>query len=112
VRSGRRAHDPSFGSVAAGPPGRVIPPDASVARSGNDQSRRDGLRRATTACPSPRENFGEHVGRARIAPSGARIYVGAHSLTDLDRRQAHGTVVVGWVGEVWNCAETDSTNTA
>ena len=35
------------------------------------------------SCPSLRENFGEHVRCARIAPSGPRIYVGAHSLTEL-----------------------------
>ena len=49
-----------------------------------------------------RRDFGEHVGCARIAPSGARVYVGAHRRTELGQRPAHGTEVVGWVGEVWN----------
>ena len=45
------------------------------------------------------QDFGEHVGCARIAPSGARIHVGAHRRTELGQR--HGTEVVAWVGEVW-----------
>jgi hypothetical protein len=47
---------------------------------------RDPPRWASTShsCLSvAREIFGEHVGCARIAPSGARIYVGAHRLTEL-----------------------------
>ena len=34
----------------------------------------------------PRD-FGEHVGCARIAPSGGRIYVGAHRLAELGGRR-------------------------
>jgi hypothetical protein len=42
-------------------------------------------------------DFGDHIGCAHIAPSGARVYVGAHRLTELGR-PTHGTEVVGWVG--------------
>jgi hypothetical protein len=37
----------------------------------------------------------EHAGRARIAPSGARVHVGAHGSTELGPRPAHGTEVLG-----------------
>jgi len=48
VRSGRFADYSLFACVAAGPPDRVTPPDASAARSGNDQFLRP--RRRSTAC--------------------------------------------------------------
>jgi len=48
VRSGRCADYSLFACVAAGPPDRVTPPDASAARSGNDQFLRP--RRRSTAC--------------------------------------------------------------
>src|SRR6516162_9271213 len=55
VQLDRRADYPWFASVAARPPDRVIPPDASAARSGNDQfcgrggAARRGPRRAIGA---------------------------------------------------------------
>ena len=42
----------------------------------------------------PRD-FSEHVGCARITPSGARVDVGAHRRIELGQRPAHGTEVGG-----------------
>ena len=48
-----------------------------------------------------RRDFGEHVGCARIAPSGTLVY-GAHRPTELGQRPPHSTKVAGWLGDMWN----------